>query len=149
VAILWGGEDLIADLGGRASRRADGSYHHVVQQARSTVLLAAAAAQRIAIDAVYLRIDDLAGLAAEAGEAAELGFRAKACIHPAQVETVRAAFAPAAEEVAWAQGLLAAAASTTAGVFTYEGRMVDAPLLAHAETILAAARARPTTPVVP
>jgi citrate lyase subunit beta/citryl-CoA lyase len=140
VAILWGGEDLIADLGGRSSRRPDGSYHHVVQQARSTVLLAASASGRLAIDGIYVDIEDLEGLAGEAAEASALGFRAKACIHPRQVNPVRAAFAPRPEEILWARGVREAAANTTAGVFSYEGRMVDAPLLRHAEAILAAAR---------
>lgn len=139
VAILWGGEDLMADLGGRSSRRADGSYHHVVQLARSSILLAASASGRLAIDGVFLAIDDLEGLASEAAEASALGFRAKACIHPSQVNPVRAAFAPRPDEVLWARGVLEAAAKTTAGVFSYEGRMVDAPLLRHAEAILAAA----------
>lgn len=145
VAVLWGSEDLTADLGGRSSRRADGSYQHVIQHARSSVLLAARANGRVAIDGVYLAIDDLDGLAREAAEGATIGFRAKACIHPKQVETVRVAFAPRSEEVTWARGLLEAASATKAGVFSYQGRMVDAPLLRHAEAILASAQRLPMT----
>lgn len=145
VAVLWGSEDLTADLGGRSSRRADGSYQHVIQHARSSVLLAARANGRVAIDGVYLAIDDLDGLAREAAEGATIGFRAKACIHPRQVDTVRVAFAPRSEEVTWARGLLEAASATKAGVFSYQGRMVDAPLLRHAEAILASAQRLPMT----
>jgi citrate lyase subunit beta/citryl-CoA lyase len=139
IAIVCGGEDLMADLGGRSSRRTDGTYHHVIQQARSTVLLAAGAFGRLAIDSVYLHINDLDGLASEAAEGASAGYCAKLCIHPSQVETVRASFAPAPEDVNWARGLMAAASRTDAGVFTYNGRMVDAPLMRHAEAVLAAA----------
>src|SRR5699024_9584979 len=48
-ALMWGGEDLIASLGGTSSRRADGSYRDVVRHARSSVLLAARAHGRSAI----------------------------------------------------------------------------------------------------
>jgi citrate lyase subunit beta/citryl-CoA lyase len=149
VALLWGGEDLTADLGGRSSRRPDGSYFHVIEQARSSVLLAAGAYGCVAIDGVYLAIDDLDGLAREAIDAATIGFRAKACIHPCQVDTVRAAFAPRPEELEWARGLIEAAAATTAGVFIYQGRMVDAPLLRHAEAIVASTPPSPRTEQAP
>lgn len=141
VGLLWGGEDLMADLGGRASRRADGSYHAVVQQARSTVLLAAAAQRRLAIDAVHIAIDDLSSLREEAAEAAQLGFGAKACIHPAHVALIRAAFRPSETEVRRAEALLDAARDAPdTGVFSFEGRMVDEPLLRHARAVVDAAQ---------
>lgn len=137
VGLLWGGEDLTADLGGRASRRADGRYLPHVVHARTTVLLAAGAAGRTAIDGVYLDIGDTDGLAAETADAVAMGFGAKACIHPSQVPVIRAAFAPSTEDVAWAREVLAAVAEST-GVTTVRGRMVDEPILRHAQTILTA-----------
>ncbi|GAB7192267.1 citrate (pro-3S)-lyase subunit beta [Kineococcus sp. NUM-3379] len=137
-ALMWGAEDLLASLGGRSSRDRLGRYREVAVHARSTVLLAAGAAGIPAVDAVYLDIPDLRGLEAEAQEAAATGFSAKACIHPSQVEVVRAAFRPPAEEVAWARRVLAAAVGRHA-VFAFEGRMVDAPVLRHARQVLRAA----------
>lgn len=137
VGLLWGGEDLTADLGGRASRRADGSYLPHVVHARVTVLLAARAAGRLAIDGVYLDIADTVGLAAEAADAVAMGFGAKACVHPDQVPVIRAAFRPSTADVAWAREVLAAVAEST-GVTTVRGRMVDEPVLRHARAILAA-----------
>ncbi|MHA7239199.1 HpcH/HpaI aldolase/citrate lyase family protein [Arthrobacter sp. TMS1-12-1] len=134
-ALMWGAEDLVASLGGTSSRRPDGAYRDVALHARSQVLLAAGAADRQAIDAVYVDIADLAGLAAEADDAAASGFAAKACIHPGQVAAVRAAFAPVEAEVERARALLAAAANER-GVFTFEGRMVDEPILRHARSVL-------------
>ncbi|WP_434992753.1 HpcH/HpaI aldolase/citrate lyase family protein [Arthrobacter sp. Ld5] len=134
-ALMWGAEDLVASLGGTSSRRADGAYRAVALQARSQVLLAAGAADRLAVDAVYVDIADLDGLAAEADDAVASGFAAKACIHPGQVAPVRAAFAPAEADVEWARALLAAA-ETERGVFTFEGRMVDEPILRHARSVL-------------
>lgn len=144
-ALLWGGEDLMADLGGRSSRRADGTYHPVVQHARTSVLLAAAAARRVAVDAVHITIEDLEGLTAEATDAASIGFVAKACIHPSHVEPIRAAFQPSEDEIRRAEAvMLAAREARGTGVFTFDGRMVDGPLLDHAQSVIAAARSRPS-----
>lgn len=136
-ALTWGGEDLIADLGGRSSRGPDGGYRDVVRTSRARVLLAAAAARVPAIDAIWTAIGDLDGLAAEAEDGAASGFAAKMLIHPSHVPAVRAAYRPAPEEVDWARRVLAAA-ETSAGAFTIDGRMIDAPLIAHARAILAA-----------
>lgn len=136
-AVMWGAEDLLAALGGTSSRGADGRYRQVAQHARSGVLLACGAARKPAIDSVYLDIADLDGLAAETTEAVGSGFAAKACIHPTQVEVVRAAYRPAPDQVDWAHRVLAAAAAADRGVFAFEGRMVDEPILRHARQVIA------------
>ena len=135
VGLMWGAEDLIASLGGSSSRRADGSYRDVAAHSRSSVLLAARAHGKAAIDAVHLDIADAHGLEAEARDAAAVGFTATACIHPDQVATVRAAYAPGDDELAFARDVLAAAEHER-GVFVFEGSMVDEPLLAHARSIV-------------
>ncbi|MFI7680553.1 CoA ester lyase [Amycolatopsis sp. K13G38] len=137
VGLMWGAEDLTADLGGRASRRSDGSYLPHVVHARVTVLLAACAAGRIAVDGVYLDIADTDGLAAETTEAVAMGFGAKACIHPDQAPVIRAAYRPSTADVEWAREVIAAVAAST-GVTTVRGNMVDEPILRHAHAILAA-----------
>lgn len=135
VALMWGAEDLSASLGGTSSRAPDGRYRDVARHARARVLLAAGAHGKAAIDAVHLDIADLAGLGAEARDAAAQGFAATACIHPGQVETIRAAYRPSADEIVAARALLAAA-EAQAGVFAHEGRMVDEPVLRHARRVL-------------
>jgi len=135
VGLMWGAEDLIASLGGSSSRHADGRYRDVAAHARSTVLLAAAAHGKAAIDSVFLDIPDAAGLEAEARDAAAVGFVATACIHPDQVATIRAAYAPSADELEFARDVLAAA-ERERGVFAFRGRMVDEPVLVHARTVL-------------
>ena len=139
VGLMWGAEDLVASLGGSSSRRPDGSYRDVARHARSTVLLAAGAHGKAAIDAVHLDISDLDGLSAEATDAAAVGFTATACIHPDQVATIRAAYQPTAAELAWARSVLAAAEHER-GVFVFDGRMVDEPVLAHARAVVARGR---------
>ena len=137
-ALMWGGEDLVADLGGRSSRGPSGRYHPVVEHARLTVLLAAAAAGKTAVDSVHLDIADLDGLARESAEAVDVGFAAKTCIHPSHAPVIRDAFRPSEALLAWARGVTAAA-ETAGGVFRYEGRMVDEPVLRHARATLARA----------
>jgi citrate lyase subunit beta/citryl-CoA lyase len=135
VALMWGAEDLVASLGGTSSRDSDGGYRDVARHARSAVLLAGGAEGVPVIDAVHLAIDDLDGLRAEAEDAAASGFAATACIHPSHVPVIRDAYRPSADEVAAARRLLDAAAGADA-VFTFEGRMIDGPVLRHAETVL-------------
>lgn len=135
VALMWGAEDLVASLGGTSSRGPGGGYRDLAVHARSVVLVAAGAHGKAAIDAVHLDIDDADGLAAEATDAAASGFAATACIHPSQVDVVRAAYRPAAAELTWARGVLEAAVGQH-GAFRWQGRLVDGPVLKHAEELV-------------
>lgn len=135
VALMWGAEDLVASLGGTASRKDDGGYRHIAMHARSTVLLAAAAAGKQAVDAVYVNIPDIEGLTEEARDAVASGFGMKACIHPSQVQVIREAYKPSADEEQFAREVLAEAEHHD-GVFTFRGKMVDEPILRHAEQTL-------------
>src|SRR5919112_4336924 len=136
VALMWGAEDLLASLGGTSSRKDDGAYRAVARHARASVLLAARAFGKEAVDAVYVNIPDLTGLAAEAADAVASGFGSKACIHPSQAAVVRGAYAPSEADVATAAGLLQAARAAGSGVFQYNGKMIDGPILKHAEAII-------------
>ncbi|MEV0687210.1 CoA ester lyase [Nocardia sp. NPDC050378] len=135
IGVMWGAEDLIAGLGGNASRHADGSYRDIARHVRSTSLLAAKAFGRFALDSVYLNIEDLDGLAAETLDAVAVGFDGKVAIHPSQVPVIRAGYAPSEAETDWARRVLAEVPNHR-GVFAFEGRMVDAPVLRHAEQIV-------------
>jgi citrate lyase subunit beta/citryl-CoA lyase len=134
-ALMWGAEDLVASLGGTASRNGRGRYRDAARYARSRVLIAAGAHRKAAIDAVHLDIADLKGLRREATDAAASGFAATACIHPGQVDVIRDAYRPSPDEADWARRVIAAAAGER-GVFAFEGRMVDEPVLRHARRVL-------------
>ncbi len=135
IGAMWGAEDLVAALGGNSSRFADGSYRDVARHVRTSTLLAAKARGLFALDSVYLDIDDTDGLRIETDDAVAVGFDGKVAIHPRQVPVIRDAYAPTADEIAWARRVLEAVASNR-GVFSFEGKMVDAPVLRHAERIL-------------
>lgn len=134
VGLMWGADDLVASLGGTASRRPDGGYRDVARDVRNRVLLAGKAADRFVLDAVYMDIPDLAGLRDEAEDAVAVGFDGKVAIHPSQVPVIRDAYRPSAEQLSWARGVLAAGAA--GGVATYQGRMVDGPIFHQAERIV-------------
>ncbi|WP_404349765.1 CoA ester lyase [Phycicoccus jejuensis] len=94
--------------------------------ALSTVLLAARAAGVAVLDGVYNDVKDTEGLEAECRQGRDLGFDGKTLIHPGQVDPCNAVFAPSAEEVEDAHGLLDAwEAGAGRGVVTYRGRMVE------------------------
>ncbi|MYM20161.1 HpcH/HpaI aldolase/citrate lyase family protein [Brevibacterium sp. 5221] len=135
VGLMWGAEDLIADLGGGSSRGPDGAYRAVATQVRSMALLAGKAHGVYVLDSIWAAIKDLDGLRAEAVDAVESGFDGKVSIHPSHVPVVREAFAPTAEQAAWARGAIAASQGA-AGAFQYEGAMIDEPLLKQARRIV-------------
>jgi len=134
VGCYFGAEDYVADLGGvRTASNAE------VAQARALVAMAARVAGVAALDMVTIDFRDDARFLAEAREARALGFAGKACIHPAQVPLAHEAFRPTAEEVAWAEGLLAAYEAAEGRTIAYEGQMVDEVVAVRARAILAAA----------
>ena len=91
-----------------------------------TVLLAGRAAGIAVIDGVYNDVKDTDGFLAECEQGRQMGFDGKTLIHPGQVEGANASFAPSAQAVEDAEGLIAAfEAGRGAGVVTYNGKMVE------------------------
>jgi citrate lyase subunit beta / citryl-CoA lyase len=136
--LLWGGEDLAADIGATANRDANGAYTAPFALARSLCLLAARAAGVLPIDAVFIDFRDPEALAREANAARRDGFAAKAAIHPSQVAIINKAFTYTQEERDWAQRIVRALEASGSGAIQIDGVMIDAPHLAQARRILAA-----------
>ena len=138
--LTWGAEDLPAAIGAASSREADGAYTAPYQLARSLTLFGAHAAGVPAIETVYPDFRDLDGLSAYAARGRRDGFTGMMAIHPAQVPVINAAFTPSIEEVARARAIIDLfAANPGAGALQLDGRMVDAPHLKAAMTLLALA----------
>lgn len=140
VGLFWGAEDLTSDLGGWDSRDSLGTWHSHLRTYRHQVRLAAAAAGVGAIDSPTLLLDRLDLVRKEAGEAATMGFHAKACVHPDQVEQVRSAFRPGPDQLTWARKIIEKAAVHGTGVhtsvFALDGQMVDTPVIEMAQLIV-------------
>jgi citrate lyase subunit beta / citryl-CoA lyase len=89
------------------------------------------------IDGVTTAIDSTAQVRSDTLRAKRLGFGAKLCIHPSQIHLVNECFRPTPEDEAWARRVTEAAAVANGSVVAVDGKMVDRPILARAEAILA------------
>ncbi len=139
-ALAFGAEDLAGDLG--AVRTQDGWE---VFYARSAVVTHAKAFGLQALDTPYVNLngDDNTQLIAEAEQAMYMGYTGKLAIHPKQIQPIQRAFTPTADQIDYAQRLVAAHDAYQAhgtGVFVFEGKMVDMPMIRAAEAVLARAR---------
>ncbi|MDX2165515.1 MAG: CoA ester lyase [Deltaproteobacteria bacterium] len=138
-ALCFGHADLARDLGLDDADASHGTLCH----ARSSVVLAARAHGLPPIDSVCLTVRDDDAIHADVALGLRLGFDGKLCIHPRQVEIANALYTPSPERIAAAQRIIEAARAAERdghGVITLDGRMVDAPIVAAEERILARAR---------
>ena len=114
-----------------------------IHGAMFTMRMAAAEAGVFAYDSAFANIADAAGFRAEAELAHRLGFLGKSCIHPSQIALANAVFRPSDEEIAHALRVVSGADAARAGgtgAYVVDGRMIDAPFVARAQTIVATAR---------
>ena len=103
--------------------------------------MACAAAQRAKpIDGPHVMISDPAGLSLSAQNSRRLGFGGKIAIHPDQLGPIRTAFAPTADEVAWAQTVVDAYEQALldgiGAIRLTDGTFVDVPVAERARGIL-------------
>jgi citrate lyase subunit beta/citryl-CoA lyase len=99
----------------------------------TSAILAARAHGLDILDGVYNDLKNEEGFLAECEQGRDLGFDGKTLIHPAQVATANAVFAPDEAELAQAQAIIAAFAlpeNQGRGAIQLGGRMVE---LLHAE----------------
>lgn len=130
----FGAEDYTTDLGGK---RTPGNLE--VLYARSQVALAARLTGVSALDIVVTALNDPDAFRADAEQGRALGYSGKLCIHPAQVALAHECFGPTEADLTRARRLLDAAAEAAArghGAFSFEGQMVDEPMLAKARALL-------------
>lgn len=88
------------------------------------------------VDGVTTAIDDTELIEHGALRARRLGFGAKLCIHPRQVEVVNRSFSPSAAELNWAQRVVDAADRAGGAAVTVDGKMVDRPVMLRAQALL-------------
>jgi citrate lyase subunit beta/citryl-CoA lyase len=141
-ALVFGHVDLSRTLGIKEAGAMDGTLLH----ARCQLVLAARAAGRQAIDAVFMDLDDAAGFTAEARQGVRLGFAGKLLIDERQVRLAHEAWQPSEAEIAYARRLVAAWETALAGgrgVFVFEGRVIDLPVVEAERALLARAGGSP------
>jgi citrate lyase subunit beta/citryl-CoA lyase len=106
------------------------------------VLISRLAGVASPVDGVSTSIDDLEQLERDTARARRLGFGAKLCIHPHQVETVNSGFVPTEHELAWARRVLDAAAQAGGAAVALDGKMIDRPVILRAQAIVDEVQAR-------
>ena len=97
-----------------------------------------------AIDGVYNDIADAAGFEAECRQGLEFGFDGKTLIHPSQIDTCNAIFAPTPEEISRARAVIDAFAlpeNAGKGVIKVDGKMTELLHLEEARRVVGVAEA--------
>jgi len=134
--LVFGSIDFSFDMGIQEG-------HETLLYARSQLVLASRVAGIASpVDGVTTTFDEPGRVHADTLRARALGFGGKLCIHPKQVAPVHEAFAPTAEETAWAGRVVAAAAAAQGGAVALDGKMVDRPVILIAQQMLEEAKRR-------
>ena len=129
--LVFGSIDFQLDLG------ISGDREELLYFRSSLVLVSRLAGIESPVDGVTTSFDKPELLRADCLRAYRLGFRGKLCIHPNQVPIVNECFDPSAEEVSWARRVVETAQAASGSAVSVNGAMVDRPILARAEAILA------------
>ncbi|MDP4160819.1 MAG: CoA ester lyase [Bacillota bacterium] len=132
VGVLLGGEDLTSDLGIKRTKEGEEIFY-----ARNKVATACRALKVDSIDTPFTDTNDYEGLERDTAKAKSLGLTGKAAINPRQIDVIHSVFAPTEAELKQAMRILAAmkeAEKEGKGVFSLDGKMVDAPVINRAKT---------------
>ncbi|MEM9953715.1 MAG: CoA ester lyase [Chloroflexota bacterium] len=139
-ALIFGAEDLAGDIG--AIRTQDG---YEIFYARSAVVTHAKAFGLQAIDTVFVDLTaDTQTLTQETDLIYKMGYTGKLAIHPKQVAPIQAVFTPSPDAIYNAQQLIEAFNANQdagTGVFEYQGKMVDMPMIRSAMGVIQRAKA--------
>lgn len=137
VGLQLGLGDLLEPLG--IDRRVSVNVHAAMFAMR----MAAGEAGVFAYDSAFANVQDSDGYRAEAQMAHRLGYLGKSCIHPLQIALANEVFQPSDEDIAFSLLVLTEArkeSNRNAGAFMVESRMIDAPFIRRAQTIVSMAK---------
>jgi citrate lyase subunit beta / citryl-CoA lyase len=134
IGASMGAEDYVTSLGVMRTRSGV-----EIEFARARMANAAVAAGLVPIDCPQPDYRDLEHFERDIRHARGLGYRGKYCIHPAQVEIANRVFSPEADEVRWAERVVAAyrdAERAGQGAVGLDGSMIDRPIYVRAVEML-------------
>jgi citrate lyase subunit beta / citryl-CoA lyase len=136
IGLALGSEDFSLSLGRRPTPAAlDLACSQVAYAASARNLMGVGMACGIG------NFTDLEAWRREATRAHAMGLTGAMCIHPAQVAALNTAFAPSEPEIAEARAILAAWDTREGGVVSYNGQMLDQPVVERARRLLKSERA--------
>ena len=137
--LCFGHADFSLDMGLADADASQGVVYH----ARCQLVISAKACGVTPIDSVFLAVKDDAGFRKDAELGLRLGYEGKLCIHPRQVAITHEVYTPSRAEIDRAKQVVEAWEKAKAdghGVFAFDGKMVDAPIVAVQERVLERAR---------
>tara|TARA_Y100000768_G_scaffold325660_1_gene262688 strand:- start:1897 stop:2718 length:822 start_codon:yes stop_codon:yes gene_type:complete len=124
--LALGGADLSASMG--SSMDWDSLLH-----ARSKIILESSINDLFSIDSPFMDIENLESLELESRKARSMGFSGKAAIHPGQIEVINRSFLPSDSEVEEAKQIIKAFNNSSSAVISFEGKMIDQPIIVSME----------------
>lgn len=134
IAIAYGCEDFISDLGGIHDKDNKSLF-----TPRAMIAMAAKANNIIPIDTVHINVHDLEDLEENLKIAKILGFEGMLVLNPKEIPLVHEYFSPSEEEINDAQEMLHLAdiaAKEGKGVAVMNGKFIGPPMLISAKEIL-------------
>lgn len=135
--IIFGAEDYSADM--EIVRTSQGDE---IQFARAQISNVCKMHKIESIDTPFTDLDDLGGFGQDILRGKSLGMTGKLAINPKQISEINRLYAPQNQEINRALDIIEAskiAKEKGVGVFSFEGKMVDAPIIKRAESVLRAA----------
>ncbi len=132
MGLMLGGEDLALALNCPKP-----THPEALLFARSQLLYAAKAYDKVALDTPYTHFQDVRGLHEHMDVAWRMGFDGKVAIHPSQLPYIQARFSPTKEALEEAQAIVQMHEQTHSTRFSYQGKMVDQPIIKKAYKLLA------------
>ena len=124
--LALGGADLSASLGSTMGWDS-------LLFARSKIVLEASIHNLFTIDGPYMDIANLESLEEESRKSKALGFNGKAAIHPSQLQVITKSFLPSDQEIEEAQEIIRAFNRSDAAVISFNGKMIDNPIIVSLE----------------
>jgi citrate lyase subunit beta/citryl-CoA lyase len=134
VAIAFGCEDFITDLGGIHDSNGQSLF-----TARSLIAMAAKANKVAAIDTVHIKVHDLKDLEKNLVVAKNLGFEGMLVLHPKELPLVHRYFTPSIEELREAEEMIEMAEEAQKagkGVTIINGKFIGPPMVRNAKNVL-------------
>ena len=134
VALAFGCEDFISDLGGIHDREGQSIY-----TPRAIIAMAAREHGVCPVDTVHINVHDLADLEQNLKLAKNLGYEGMLVLHPKELPHVHRYFSPSDQEVADAREMLLLAEEARQddkGVAVLHGRFIGPPMVIAANKLL-------------
>lgn len=134
IAIAFGCEDFISDLGGIHDEEGQSIF-----TARSIIAMAARANNKIPIDTPHIKVHDLVDLEKNLKIAKKLGFEGMLILNPKELPLCHTYFSPGEQEIREAEEIVKSyeeALANNKGTTMLNGKFIDSPLVTAAQKVL-------------